>query len=383
MSITNRLISSPLTIIGAIFVFLGMGPAGDVLAAAARIGARIEPNVRLQISPPTANFKLVENTTIKIPFQVSLLPGVGGSAPTLDIAVCGGDGTAIGGCSLFRGKKATSMLDGVLNVKVPAAGPDTEIKVMACTMSVKRLPSCERPLAEQSFRRPVFARFVIGLDNFTIFHTRAPRRDTLHIGSAAVFADKPLTTAQLSKLKTCTPALAAASVDNPVLCREQARFGMQDYGDGTYPVPKDLVLGEFELIPGTRGRLNFGYVIFNFGAPGGLPDTASRMRGNSQGAIRSQLLDQTITGDLAVAVAPGADFTNDLNGSPWLGCDGPTAAGAVSLANDASATGLDARTRTSGSYTGKSKVFVVPSQTGCGDSSRYQVQWSVRRMTWR
>lgn len=131
------------------------------------------------------------------------------------------------------------------------------------------------------------------------------------------------------------------------------------------------------IVPQDFGSLTFGYVVFNYGFPVQSNIVTGSMAGNVQNVLTSWV--HKANDDLVA----NNDFTGDLNQSPWLGCDGPTAAGAEKIQNRADKDTLEMLTRAgNGVFAGQSKIFQVTSQTGCGDSSRYQVNWSVHRTSW-
>ena len=332
--------------------------------------AKVNPRVRLQISPPAQSTRLVEHTTLELPYAVTVLPGVGGARPAVDLVVCADEQPGM--CDVYDQVRANwrSPTNRKLRLTVPNAGRAVEFKIVACRKAFtnEQVVTCGERLGEAEFQRPVAARFVVGVDSFTILHTRARSADTVHVAASAF-----LSGSNVDLLKDCTNILGNPTLSKPILCKGPARIGMQELGNGTYPVG-NMKVGEFELVPGAGGAVTFAFVVFNYGFPVQSQAVSGSMEGNVQNAMRAQLttLNQRAS----------EDFVSNLNAPPWLGCDGPTAAGAVRWFNTDRPDSLDALTRSTGSYTADSKVFVVRSQAGCGDDSRYQVRWTLRRTSW-
>lgn len=347
--------------------------------------------VELTSTPFSGAERLIERTVHDVAFTLTLKPGKKGPRVPpvtypIEILVCEGTGASGSNCVAFNELTPTVSRSGNISLRLPLAGPDVAIQLVACAPSRdanQALVCGERVYGRAEFKRPIFARFEVGIDSFTINHTRARTSDTVYLGYAGLFAQKIVDEATSSALKACDNIIGPASVEKPILCRNLARYGVNDLRDGTYPGRQDLGVGVFELIPGAGGRLNFGYVLFNFGFPGEPAAAKDSMIGNSWNTIYGQLVSGTGQhGVFEVNPMPREDITRDLDQSPWLGCDGPTAGGVFTIANDDSPEGLDALTSGSGRWISPKKEFVVESQAGCGESSRYGVAWSVRRTTW-
>jgi len=344
----------------------------------------VHPSVHLTLGEPPSNQRLVEHERIEVPFTFEVGPGPGGARPLLDLVVCGGEGRPGEPCVAFAGGTPDKHLRGVLNLSIPPAGPSEIFSAVVCTKvaDANQVLSCGHTLARKEFRRPVFARFVLGLDHFIIRHTRARHADTVYLGYAGLFGSGRVDQAAVDQLNACTGGIQVASARRLITCRAMARYGVEDLGDGIYPARKDLAIGVFEIVPRSGGRLNFGYVLFNFGFPGEPPGVEEAMRGNSMHAIVPELVTQDGSGLHVMNPTPLRDLTHQLNGSPWLGCDGPTAGSAETLPNDGSDRSLDALTRSTGRYASFLEQAVT-SQAGCGGDSRYEVTWFVERTSWR
>lgn len=166
------------------------------------------------------------------------------------------------------------------------------------------------------FTRPVAARFVVSLDSFTISHTRAQSADTVHLALAGIFGNE-----KKELLNSCNNVLGEPTVAKPILCKGPSRYGMSALGKGIYPAR--MKVGEFEIVPGIGGALSFAFAVFNYGFPIQATSFSGSMEGNVRGALKGQVL--------TLNQIPDDDFISNLNGPPWLGCDGPTAAGGVRL----------------------------------------------------
>jgi hypothetical protein len=359
-----------------------------IIAAAIAPAPAAAQLVTLNITPIPATQRLIERQTQDVAFTFKLEPGKTGRGPEvnypIEVLVCGPTGETSTNCVSFNGLTPTVTKSGTLSLRLPLGGPAVAIRLVACApkRDANQVATCGKVYASAEFNHAIFARFEAGIDSFTINHTRAQTSDTLYIGYAGLFANNVVDAATSQALDACDNIIGPPTVEKPILCRNQARYGTKDLRDGTFPGRTDLGVGVFEVIPGTGGRLNFGFVVFNFGFPGEPSDARDRMIGNSHNVIRGQLVQQSGQfGVFEIVKAPLNDITDKLNGSPWLGCDGPTAGGVFTIPNDNSGQSLDALTSGSGKHVFVPK-FVVKSQVGCGASSRYTVSWFVRRTTW-
>jgi hypothetical protein len=360
-----------------------------VIAAAIPPAPAAAQFVTLEVSPIPATQRLIERQVQDVAFTFKLQPGKNGRRVPkvnypIEMLVCAGETST--NCVAFDGLTPTVSKSGTLPLRLPLGGPAVAIQLVACEAKrdANGVGTCGRVYGRAEFTHAIFARFEVGIDSFTIKHARAPNDgDTLYLGYAGLFANNAVDAATLNALDACDNIIGVASVEKPMLCRNQARFGTEDLRDGTHPGRKDLGVGIFEVIPGTGGQLNFGFVLFNFGFPGEPSDARDLMIGNSHNAIRGQLVRQSGQfGVLEIVNNPLPDITHNLNTSPWLGCDGPTAGGVFSIPNDNSSGSLDALTSGSGQKSIPTKEYVVDSQALCGESSRYSVVWFVRRTTW-
>lgn len=337
------------------------GPLGTVI-----------PPVTLQITEPAPSAPLLEHSLLEIPYTVTLAPGVGGAAPVIDMVVCGADALDGGPCDIYDQVQAnwTSPAGSKLRLRAPNAGSSVSMRVVACTKKIdsNQVVTCGGQLADKSFERPISARFMVRLDSFTILSTRSRHADTVYLALEGIFSGE-----HKELLDKCDNVLATPTVKNLILCKGATKFGTKDLGHGTYSVP-NMTVGEFEVIPGRSGALTFGFVVFNYG----FVVHPIILTGDMGGIVQNTIAGQLLTTDQN----PSDDFVHGLQGEPWLGCDGPTAAGAVRLFNVDRPDSLDAVTRSTGAFSQQSKTYVAKSQLGCGDDSRYSVQWTVRRTSW-
>lgn len=329
-------------------------------------------DARLTIQPARIPEKLVEHTTVVVPYRLRISRGVGAEPARLNLMVCGAAGPANADCAVFENVAPNwqSPRGSTVRVRVPAAGSAAELRVRACTLTVTpdQVRQCGDTLAEAVVVRPVHAQYEVSLDAFTILHTRAQSRDTVYVALAADFDET-----SRSLAGRCDDIRSVATVGRRLVCRGVARYGTRDLGDGTYATSSRV--GIFEAVPGTGGSLRYSYVLFNFGFPLTPPSLRNEMVGTVQAAMERHVFNLFQT--------PAEDFTWELSGPPWLGCDGPTAAAAVRVFNGSQAGSLDELTRETGVHTVISPVFEPRSQLGCGPSSKYSVQTSVRRTSWR
>ena len=333
------------------------------------------PKTTLEITTSAVNATLLEHSPLEIPYKVTLEPGVGGALPVIDLVVCGADSLEGGTCDVYDQVRPnwTSPAGSKLRLKAPLGGSSVNMRVVACTKKLdsNQVISCKGQLDEKSFVRPISARFIVNLDSFTILSTRAQHTDTVYVGLEAMFGSNNQEELVRELKDGCPDVFLPPTLAKPILCKGPVKAGRGDLGHGTYPLSA-LNVGEFEVIPGSGGFLTFGFALFNYGFVVHPEILTGSMAGNVQGAIAGQLDNNGVD----------EDFTWMLNSSPWLGCDGPTAAGAVRLRNFNGPTSLDAVTQGTGGFTQKSKIYVTESQAGCRESSRYSVQWTVRRTSW-
>lgn len=325
------------------------------------------PKVDLLVSLISSGSNLVEHSPIEVPFSIVVSPGSGGIRPTSDLAVCPAEG---GECVAFN--QVTPPFSSPvtkIRMKAPAAGAAMPVRLVACiaARSADQVLSCGQQLADASISVQVAMRFAVYLDSFTILHTRARIKDTVWYG----FAGRSERDGQPIPSR-CVTTLAGFVADG-ARCYGLVKVG--DRSDGTHAL-NGIKIGDFQWVPGRPNRLKLSYMILNAGSPIG------------PSAYTAQTTMPRLTGKLAT-LAPGpVDFTPELNALlGWRGCDGPTAAGALTLFNFRNATQrdhtVDELTRSSGSTPMQSKIFVVPSQNMCGASSKYQVRMSIRRSSWR
>jgi hypothetical protein len=339
---------------------------------AQRWPTEVDPKVDLKIALPTLPKAPIEFSTLTISYSVLLSPGAGGAKPVVDLLVCGTvNGKSIGKCDAYDRVQPTWQSPGLskLNLQLPMAG-SVALGVRVCTRvrSIRPTNICGKQLAFQESPIPVAARYTINLDSYTILHTRARITDTLYLalGGYATGQNRDL-------LDSCWNFTKPPTAEEPVLCKGPVPVG--DRRNGTFDT-RDMAVGTFDLVPGAGGSLTFAFVVFNFGYPAypSILNIKTEMQGRIPAAIKSQVLSWH--------TLPAANFTGDLNDGLWLGCDGPTVAGAVRLFNSGGVNSLDMKTRAMGSYSSYSQIFTVKSQVGCGASSQYRVKWTVRRTSW-
>ena len=318
------------------------------------------PKVQLDIlllpgAPP------VEHTPIDVPFSMVVSPGTGGIRPTKDLAVCNADGFE---CVPFDHvtPEWTSPPGSTLHMNAPAAGKAAAIRLVACIAArdANSVLSCGRELAVGQRNTPVAMRFGVFLDSFTILHTRAHIKDTVWYGFAGQSDNEPrlLPGRCLTKL---------AGFVSDARCYGLIEVG--DRSDGTYPL-SNIKIGDFQWVPGGPNRLKLAVMTLNAGSPlGPSAETAQ--------STLPMLVGQVASPARTIA----HDFTGELNALlGWRGCDGPTAAFAITL----NSIDVDGLTRANGlSAIPPQQVFVVPSEVGCGASSKYRVNLTIRRSSWQ
>ncbi len=327
------------------------------------------PKVDLIVSLIANGSNLVEHSPIEVPFSIIASPGTGGIRPTRDLAVCPAEG---GECVAFN--QVTPPYSSPvtkLRMKAPAAGAAMPIRLVACIAerSADQVLSCGRELASDSISVQVAMRFGVYLDSFTILHTRARNKDTVWYG----FAGRSERDLQ-PQFNKCITKLAGFVADGG-RCYGPVKVG--DRADGTHAL-NDIKIGDFQWVPGRPNQLKLAFMLVNAGAPKGI--------GPSKDMAGFAMIN--LVGKLATLGRGPINFTPELNAlNGWRGCDGPTAAGTLSLFNFRDATHtdhtVDELTRTSGSTPMQTTVFTVPSQTLCGGSSKYRVRMSLRRSSWQ
>lgn len=326
---------------------------------------QILPRATIEIGSPQADDGLVEHAAATIPYTLNLLPGVGGSTPTVDLVVCQRDRPGAPKCDIYDGVKATwSSGLRTISVVAPAAAKDAEFDLVACTKHLNQLlvAECGQIVAEAQVVARVAAQYTVALESFTIMDTRASRKDTVHLALAAFASGH-----NQALVSSCLGTNISPSASQPIFCKGPYKYA--DLADGTYH-PLNLDVGQYKLVPGVGGSLTLAYVIFNFGDVN-VSETKMTMQGNIQSHMRSQVMSNN--------QIPAADFVSDLNSSPWIPCDGPTAAGAVRIFNGSGADSLDELTRATGSTSGSS-LFSFRSFCGV---SKYQANWRVNRVSFR
>jgi len=333
--------------------------------------AHILPTATLSLKHPIETTPVREHSPIQVPFQLEVKPGLAGAKPTVDVAVCEEN---TNNCLEFPHVTPpwTSPLGSKLPIRAPAAGAAMPITVEACVSSRdnNQVLGCGHQLASGSTNVDVAMSFSVFFDSFTIQHTRARNKDTTFYYLAGVENRQPIPEAH-----SCSGKLAPF-IDSNVFCLGPNSVG--DISDGTHTL-SNIRVGEFEWVPGSTKSVTFAFATVNYGTPRGIGPVVD-MRSIALIHVLSKL-DAPNSGVLE-------DFTpeiNDLDG--WRGCDGPTAAGAKRIFNvrdhSQQEPTIDELTRDSGQCTTSSKKFVVPSQTGCGGSSVYQVRWTVKRNSWK
>lgn len=334
------------------------------------------PTATLSVGLPVGKVPVLEHSSITVPFLLDVRPGKSGRGgrrqTTYDIAVCAKKGNQ---CAFFSGITLpwTSPSGSNLSMDAPAAGQSVPVELVACVAakSADNVVSCGTPLSEDSSRIDVSMSFAIFFDSFTILHTRARSNDTTYYALAGISNGQPV-----PQFNKCATNLA--SFISPLFCVGPSRVG--DLGDGTYPVNK-IRVGEFEWVPGRTNNVTFAFATINYGAPQ-LPLSGPNV--DMTGLAMQKVLAKLTAPNSGVS----EDFTaeiNDLDG--WRGCDGPTAAGAKRIFNfrdrSQQEPTVDELTRDTGRFSTSTKIFIVPSQSNCGASSKYQVKWTLLRTSWR
>ena len=205
-------------------------------------------------------------------------------------------------------------------------------------------------------------RFAVFFDSFQILHTRAHNKDTVWYGFAGM-ADAEVR----PQWNHCIRVAPASPI--PARCYGPTKVG--DRADGTYAL-NNIKIGDFQWVPGRTNQLKLAVMTVNAGAPKGIGPNK-----DMAGFAFAEMINQLAALDPSKA----KDITGILNSlSGWRGCDGPTAGFALTLTN----TDVAGLTRDSGSHAiPPQNIFVVPSQTGCGASSKYRVNLTVRRSSWQ
>ena len=231
-------------------------------------------------------------------------------------------------------------------------------------------------VSEAAISRPVAARYMLSIDQFTVLIPRSYQEDTVLVnlfgrvdGQRSAEAD-------------------ACQIEGPPrFCAINIPQG--DYSAGTFPATGNAV-GPFDLIPEIDPDLKFSYVLLNFG-------TSYEQRVAEK--IFNGISDFTSAGLTAYTGSQGGDsgswdglnaFTHRINGIQFGGCDGPVAVDMITALNRAIAGNvaatIDARTGANGIWSAKGPrdldFYEIESQDGCGRSGRYRVQWTIRRISW-
>jgi hypothetical protein len=331
----------------------------------------ILPTASIEITEPSGPIR--EHMPIEILYSVALKPSaVGGAKPYVDLVVCEDDGNdGIGPCDVYDHVRANWSTPGGarLQLNAPPAGAAVTMRVLVCTKQSDGIHIyCGVPLDSKTFQRPISARYTVSLDSFTVLSTRSRYHDTDYLTLQAVWIKE-----HQELLDNCSNIRGQPTIENPILCKGPVKYGTSDVGHGTFPV-SNMTVGEFEAVPGAQGFLTFGFVVFNYG----FVVHPEFFTGDMAGIVKGTLSGKLLRND----PVPQNDFVHDMNLEPWLGCDGPTAAGAIRLVNGTQSDSLDGLTRNTGAYTQQSKIYVTSSQVGCGDDSRYLVQWTVHRTSW-
>ncbi|HEY0584526.1 MAG TPA: hypothetical protein VGD52_00200 [Pseudoduganella sp.] len=355
----------------AAFSILATLQLGTGLAQVPHDVTHIQPTAILSLKHPLETTPVREHSPIQVPFRLEIRPGLAGAKPTIDVAVCEEN---TNNCLEFPRVTPpwTSPLGSKLPIRAPVAGAAMPITFVACVSSRdnSQVLGCGHQLASGNTKVDVAMSFSVFFDSFTIQHTRAHNKDTTFYYLAGVENRQ-----KIPEAHSCSGKLGPF-IESNVFCLGPTSAG--DISDGTHKL-SNIRVGEFEWVPGSTKSVTFAFATVNYGTPRGVGPVVD-MRSIALNHVLSKL-DAPNSGVLE-------DFTseiNDLDG--WRGCDGPTAAGAKRIFNfrDSSQQEptIDELTRDSGEFTTSSKKFVVPSQTGCGGSSVYQVRWTVKRNSWK
>ena len=332
--------------------------------------AAIYPGATLILGLPVGRSPAIEHSRIDIPVNLEIKPGAGGARPTYDLAVCTEDERS---CVGFPNVTPPwqSPAGTKLTVDAPAASERTDVRLVACVAArnADSILGCGARLAEDQVGVVTAMQLAVYVESITISHTRARSRDTNYTALAAILDGQ-----SAPQFNECLTQLAGFQLEPPVHCVGPIPAG--DLGDGTHNVTRVRV-GAYQLVPGRRRNLTIGFLTMNYGAPSGIGPTVD-MREIAKVTMLNKLTSTIVDEDFAHEI-------NDKDG--WRGCDGPTSGGSARLYNHRSADQtqptLDELTRASGRYSTSSKVFVVTSQSGCGASSRYQINWGIERTSWR
>jgi hypothetical protein len=272
--------------------------------------------------------------------------------------------------AVFPSVQPNTAYSGQVTALAPRAMASAPVTVALCQGPV---PSGGNPilcnnLAWAKTSLPVYAEYVISLASFTISHTRAVHHDTVVINAIAGtlsqngpdYSNSPINCSQTPS-PSCVQAVQQGNLNN-----------------GTYTA-KGTTLGPFQIVP-SNTALYLGYAILNFGA-GYSTTSYNALTGSVTGLLRGLVTINFPQGD--PVLSPKTPYPQQINQLSWHGCDGPLAVDVVGLYDGASdnppSGNLHTLTNATGQYNKQAGPYEFKSQTGCGESPKYAVNWKIVR----
>ncbi|MBV9989862.1 MAG: hypothetical protein JOZ72_01100 [Alphaproteobacteria bacterium] len=265
----------------------------------------------------------------------------------------------------FPNVTGDATLSGAVFWHVPASDPHATAIIRFCQLPPVDPGRTCHGTSETPLVTPVAATYTVTLNTFTIDHTRAVHNDSL---TATLLGE----TFDAGAGVHCRVGIPGPD------CVQAALQG--DQSGGFHPF-KGMTIGPFTLVPGRTDGLRFGYAMLNFGDGSYGHGDFNALESQVSALLLGGLRNNVFTGDLHPV---GSDFTDQINGLPWHGCDGPVAVQVVGLFDKGGVFSQDLRAQTdaTGTLERDSPIFEFKSQTGCGFSPKYSTIWTVRRTSW-
>jgi hypothetical protein len=315
---------------------------------------------------PANGFVARELAAFDVHFSIKQLVSEVIGAP-VDAYVCVIDNTShcVMGESptVFPSVQPNTAYSGQVTALAPRAMASAPVTVALCQGPV---PSGAGPilcntLATAKTSTPVYAEYMISVSSFTISHTRAVHHDTVIINSIAGI------------LGQNGPACSQTSPPSGVQTVQQGNLN-----NGTY-VAKGSTFGPFQIVP-SNTALYLGYAILNFGA-GYSTTSYNALTGNATRLLGCLATVNFPQGDSALSPVPS--YQQQINKLSWHGCDGPLAVDVVGLYDGVSdnppSGNLHTLTDANGQFSKQAGPYEFESQTGCGESPKYTVNWKIVR----
>jgi hypothetical protein len=206
----------------------------------------------------------------------------------------------------------------------------------------------------------VAARYQLQVDWFKVDNPRSLRNDTILGSCTVLFGDNPLPNPH-----------PGSPFDVP---KPTQAFDFKDHGGGDV-VPTPFAFGPFESVPGLPPDLTFDFVFLNAGyAASGEEQTKKVL--DTLSDVGAAIASAAIPA--AAAIFPLVNQAHKESNAAFLSsCDGTVAADKITMMSDA----LAGQTANEGTYSETRHYTGTSSPVICGETSNYDVKFSIVRLS--